>query len=199
MGHFWQPGMARVIGEFGPDVMHVHLARAAHLAGPIGRRMGVPVVAKLHNYANLKYYRSVDGFIGTTADQRRYLEKNGIGGDRVTVIPNFSRMPVIAQLRPQPVARSVRPLTFITCGRLHEVKGYDILLKAVRLLHDDGHRVQLVIGGDGPEKESLQKLTAELALTEDVEFAGWVDETQHFSIAVISMSCRPDRSHSGSR
>jgi glycosyltransferase involved in cell wall biosynthesis len=172
--------MQRAIGEFGPDVLHVHLARAAHLAAPIGRRMGVPVIAKLHNYANLKYYRQVDAFIGTTEDQRAYLAKNGIAGERVTVIPNFSRMPVIDSLRPQPVAKAVRPVQFITCGRLHTVKGFDILFKALRQLHDLGHRAQLIIGGSGPEKDSLLKLRDELRLQEDVEFAGWIDDTQRF-------------------
>jgi len=173
-------GLQRTIGEFGPDVMHVHLARAAHLAAPIGRRMGVPVIAKLHNYANLKYYRKVDAFIGTTEDQRSYLTRNGIPDERVTVIPNFSRMPAIEALRPQPVAKAARPVQFITCGRLHTVKGFDILLRALRQLHDSGHRAQLIIGGSGPEHDALVKLRDELGLAEDVEFAGWVDDTQRF-------------------
>lgn len=172
--------MQRAIGEFGPDVMHVHLARAAHLAAPIGRRMGVPVVAKLHNYANLKYYRHVDAFIGTTEDQRAYLANHGIAGDRATVIPNFSRMPAIETLRRQPVSKAVRPVQFITCGRLHTVKGFDVLLRALRQLHDDGHRAQLIVGGSGPEQHALLKLRDELQLQEDVEFAGWIDDTQRF-------------------
>lgn len=172
--------MQRVIGEFGPDVIHAHLARGAHLAGPIARRMGVPIVAKLHNYAKLKYYRHIDGFIGTTEDQREYLAKNGITGDRVTVIPNFSRMPPIATSRFQPAANAARPVRFITCGRLHTVKGFDILLKALRELHDDGHRAQLIVGGAGPELTALTKLRDELDLQEDVEFTGWIDDTQRF-------------------
>jgi len=172
--------MQKVIGEFGPDVMHVHLARAAHLAGPIGRRMGVPVIAKLHNYANLKYYRQVDAFIGTTEDQRGYLAKHGITGSRVTVIPNFSRMPVIEALRTQPVAKAARPIRFITCGRLHTVKGFDILLKALKQLHLEGQCAQLIIGGSGPERDALLKLRDELGLQDDVEFAGWIDDTQRF-------------------
>ncbi|QDT55121.1 Alpha-D-kanosaminyltransferase [Caulifigura coniformis] len=172
--------MQNAIGEFGPDVMHVHLARAAHLAGPIGRRMGVPVIAKLHNYANLKYYRQVDAFIGTTEDQRGYLAKNGIDGPRATVIPNFSRMPVIETLRAQPVAKAARPVKFITCGRLHTVKGFDILLKALKQLHLEGQCAQLIVGGSGPEHESLLKLRDELGLHDDVEFAGWIDDTSRF-------------------
>ncbi len=172
--------MQRAIGGFGPDILHVHLARAAHLAGPIGRRMGVPVVAKLHNYASLKYYRRVDAFIGTTEDQRAYLAQHGVTGDRVTVIPNFSRMPAIESLRPQPVAKAVRPVQFITCGRLHEVKGFDILLRSLRALHDEGTRAQLIIGGSGPQESALRKLCNDLRLDDDVEFAGWIDDTQRF-------------------
>ena len=83
-------------------------------------------------------------------------------------------MPVIDPLRPQPVARAARPVQFVTCGRLHTVKGFDILLKALRQLHDLGHRAQLIIGGGGPAKDSLLKLRDELRLQDDVEFAGWI-------------------------
>jgi glycosyltransferase involved in cell wall biosynthesis len=160
---------------FGPDVVHVHLARGAHLGGIAAKRLRIPVVAKMHNYAKLKYYRHVDGFIGTTEDQGRYLRNNGIAERRIAVIPNFSRMPVIESLRPT-VSMTERPIWFVTIGRLHEVKGYDILLQAMKRLVERGLPVRLTIGGDGPDRTKLAELRDALGLQQHVELAGWVDD-----------------------
>lgn len=62
---------------------------------------------------------------------------------------------------------------FLFFGRLVEEKGADILLKAMK--HAPNTRLMLV--GDGPQFDSLQKLSQELNL-KNVEFAGpkWGDE-----------------------
>lgn len=167
--------LRRAIGRFGPDVIHTHLARGAWLGGQAGRSLGVPVVAKLHNYAKLKYYRFVDGFIATTSDQGRYLDSHGIASDRFAVVPNFSRMPEIEAIRTKPAVSSQR-VRFVTCGRLHEVKGFDLLLAALAELRASGVDSELVIGGDGPERQALLQRRDELGLQDCVQFAGWVDD-----------------------
>lgn len=62
---------------------------------------------------------------------------------------------------------------FLFFGRLVEEKGVDILLKAMK----DAPGARLVLVGDGPQFDSLQKLSQELSL-KNVEFAGpkWGDE-----------------------
>lgn len=59
-------------------------------------------------------------------------------------------------------------------GRLHEDKGVDVLLKAWRRLQDKGITMPLSICGDGPERESLQRLKLGLNL-QLVEFLGRKD------------------------
>jgi glycosyltransferase involved in cell wall biosynthesis len=53
-------------------------------------------------------------------------------------------------------------------GRLSHEKGFDILLKAISLLHEEGYTVKCDIYGDGPEKESLGRLADELGIARNI-------------------------------
>jgi glycosyltransferase involved in cell wall biosynthesis len=65
-------------------------------------------------------------------------------------------------------------------GRLVEVKAYDRLVRAMRGVRDRTHgavaraALHLVIAGDGPERERLAALAAELQLSDVVHLPGWV-------------------------
>lgn len=60
----------------------------------------------------------------------------------------------------------------VSSGRLAQEKNWDILVKAVKKVHQKHPDVRLVLVGDGPEKEALQDLAAELGIAERVTFAG---------------------------
>ena len=51
-------------------------------------------------------------------------------------------------------------------------KGFDILLKAFSIVYKEKPEVKLILGGDGPERENLQKLAKILNIEEAVTFAG---------------------------
>ena len=59
-----------------------------------------------------------------------------------------------------------------TAGRLVNVKGYDLLIKAFSL-SDVNLTHKLVISGDGPEKENLNTLVQKLKLSNKVVFTGF--------------------------
>jgi len=66
-------------------------------------------------------------------------------------------------------------LRILSVGRLqkgHELKGYDVLLKAVARTKDLGVQVHLSIVGDGDDRERLQNLMCALRLSGDVTFYG---------------------------
>jgi glycosyltransferase involved in cell wall biosynthesis len=59
-------------------------------------------------------------------------------------------------------------ITFV--GRLIAVKGVDLLIKAVK---DIKHKINVLIVGDGPERENLENMIKNLGLNRKVIFAGW--------------------------
>jgi len=64
----------------------------------------------------------------------------------------------------------------LTVGRLHPIKGYDVLLEACHLLKMDGVDFQLEMVGDGPMRSRLEAQTKQLGLTDCVRFAGAVGQ-----------------------
>ncbi len=168
--------MRKAIERFEPDIVHAHLARGAYMAGKICKKNKIPLVVKTHNYVDLKYYKNVDVFITTTKDQQQYLFREGIPPEKTKVIPNFSRLPAV-----KAVSHHVnKPLVIASCGRMVEKKGFHILLKAFSKVIESGPQVSLRLGGDGKEKNDLQRLSEDLGINDHVEFCGWVDSISDF-------------------
>lgn len=65
-----------------------------------------------------------------------------------------------------------KPL-FISVGRLEEQKGFDILLKAVKKLKDEGLRFKLLILGEGSERKNLENYIEENNLKDIVNLCGF--------------------------
>lgn len=163
--------------DFRPVVVHAHLARGAYMAGKICRELGTPLIVKTHNYVDLKYYRYVDCFIPTTIDQQTYLVKQGIDAAKIRVIPNFSSITPVNKVD---TARNDNPCIF-SFGRFVKKKGFDVLLLAVKRLIETGRKINLYIGGDGPESNNLRMLCSQLGLEDFVTFTGWVDDIREFA------------------
>lgn len=171
----WDPFVRRAVlhqvQRFSPQVMQAHLARGAYIGGQVCSALELPLTVKTHNLVNLKYYRRVNHFIATTAAQKAYLEAHGIAAANISVIPNFSALPSVAEA-PAPHT----PLRFCSYGRMVKKKGFDILLRAFRAFLDSGHTASLSLGGDGEERAALEALSRSLGLAATVRFIGWVNE-----------------------
>jgi glycosyltransferase involved in cell wall biosynthesis len=63
-------------------------------------------------------------------------------------------------------------LRIISVGRLNPIKGFDLLIEAVKGLED----IKLVLVGDGPEKENLERLAIELQV--DLELTGRLSQEE---------------------
>jgi glycosyltransferase involved in cell wall biosynthesis len=81
----------------------------------------------------------------------------------------------LAHFRYQPDGRP--PARIVAVGRLAKHKGFDYLLRAIRLLRDRGRAVELVLVGDGGEQKNLSALATELGIADAVRFAGWLKFT----------------------
>lgn len=162
----------RLLKDFAPQLVHAHLARAAHLGGMAARRLGIPLLVKTHTRVNFKYYRGVDFFVTTTPDQRTHLLECGVKPERIAIIPNFSALPA-GTVRDAPHAPTPH---IVGIGRLVPKKGFDVLLRALRELRNEGCAFSAAIGGDGPERARLERLCQRLELGDRVSFSGWIDD-----------------------
>jgi glycosyltransferase involved in cell wall biosynthesis len=62
----------------------------------------------------------------------------------------------------------------ITAGRLSNEKGYDILIRSVHYLIQNGEEVFLTIVGEGPLENDLKQMTAALGIDSNVKFEGFL-------------------------
>jgi len=95
----------------------------------------------------------------------------GLPADGVTPIPN--RLPPLAlerQVRAVDLAQG-GPLVVGTLSRLVAHKALDDLVSAVGRIDN----TRLILGGDGPERQRLETLAADLGIADRVEFLGWVE------------------------
>jgi glycosyltransferase involved in cell wall biosynthesis len=175
----------RAVRALRPDVLHVSSdnpwsAPYGLLAGLISR---CPTVAVLHGPAPAwrrrqrwlvrRVIRHLDALVSVSDASARAIELSlGLPRGRVRTIYNavdlgaHHRANVGSSSATGPSGPVVGAV-----GRLSHEKGLDVLLRAMARL--PGTRA--VVGGDGPERESLERLARELGITSLVTFAGWVE------------------------
>ncbi len=66
----------------------------------------------------------------------------------------------------------------LAVGRLVRIKGFDVLLRASRILLDEGYKHSVVILGDGPERTKLERSRSELKLDEVVALKGYASPNE---------------------
>lgn len=177
-----------ILKHFHPDILHVHLNRAAILGGWAASSIGIPWVGTFHNYYAIKNYESAAAIFAISEDVRRHAIEQGFSSKRVHVIPNFSRILPVDSL-PSP---NNTPIQILSYGRFVHKKGFDVLLKSFRALLDSGLDATLVLGGDGPDFEMLKTLSKDLDLSKQVIFKKWIDDIQAALIAA-DLSVIPSR------
>jgi glycosyltransferase involved in cell wall biosynthesis len=100
---------------------------------------------------------------------RAEYERHGVVSDRLHRIPLFAPAPSrVAPRRDRPATPHV-----LFMGRMTNLKGGDLLIRAAALLARRDHPVALTLAGDGPVRPRWQTLAASLGVT--ARFTGWLD------------------------
>jgi glycosyltransferase involved in cell wall biosynthesis len=89
-------------------------------------------------------------------------------------------------------AADATDLVFV--GELRAIKGIDVLLEAIALLHQQGRRVSATIVGSGPDEKTLRAGVEARGLARDVHFLPAMPARQAFSLG--RMIIVPSRSES---
>lgn len=117
------------------------------------------------------YRNKIDAFITLTEFSKSIFIKGGIPPNKVFVKPNFITLDNNIIIKPS----DRKDIVFV--GRVSEEKGVDLLLKAWEQIkaYDNNN---LIIIGDGPEKEKLEKQYN----LQNVKWLGWQDRNNVLKI-----------------
>ena len=183
-------GVAREIERTrGPiDVVHAHVTHpAGFVAEQLARWLDVPLVVteQMSPFPFDDMYdgngrprpdvmSAIEAATRVTAVSRahaRSIEK--FTDRRIDVFSNF-----IDETRFAPgVRKQSSPYEFLSVGHLCEQKGFDVLLRALRLVLDRGLAARLTIVGKGHLEKPLKALAAELRLDDHVVWLGAPDRS----------------------
>lgn len=98
-----------------------------------------------------------------------------LSAEKVSVIRNVvSREEILQKAEMVPPVR-YDELTVVSAGRLTEQKNYQLAVHAAGILRDRGLLCRMVILGDGPQREALQRLIAERNLQDRVILHGFAE------------------------
>jgi len=159
----------QAIAAYRPNVVLTWMNRATALC-PKGDFVHV---ARLGGYYDLKYYRHCDYLVCNTRDIVEYVVARGWPRARAFHLPNFA-----AQERALPMPRAAfatpedGPLA-LALGRLHENKGFDVLLDALAQVPG----LYLWLAGDGPLRGKLERRANDLGVASRLRFLGWRTDT----------------------
>ncbi len=198
--------LARAIRDV--DVVHAHLFDAAFVSTVAGAIARKPVVITRHEGPALVRRAAGGGFnrnlyylldrlvlvraaavIAPSTAVREEVVALGAGRSRVHKIllgADMQRLGAADRARAEALRREFAArsrFVGLTVGRLSWEKSIDVVLhawKKVLTEHDDA---VLLIAGDGPERDKLERLARDLGIARAVSFVGWRADVPELMIA----------------
>ena len=162
--------------HFGPSGVVGARLQAAHVLGgklvttfygydvtSFVRKKGVGVYRRLFSRGDL--------FLALSEVMKERLHELGCLRDRIVI----HHLGVQLDRFPHTTHQSdeAEPLRLISVARLAEKKGLEYAIRAVARLEAAGKKVRLDIVGNGPRRESLNRLIRDLSIEESVHLLGW--------------------------
>ncbi|MBA3505675.1 MAG: glycosyltransferase family 4 protein [Betaproteobacteria bacterium] len=175
-----------LIAKHDIDVIHANLSNAHALAALVSAVTGRACLATIHGRAisllDLEAHRLTENAHMTVVCQAAYYQALALGVDpqRLHHIANGVDIGERA-IEPSASLHNILGLPKATTvvgyiGRLAPEKGPDLFLRMARLLATDPRDVHFVLIGDGPMRQTLEKMAGELAITNRVHFTGVRDD-----------------------
>lgn len=183
------PRMLEVCRQYKVDVWHGHDYKTNALGLVLKRFHPMRLITTLHGWVHhtgrtplyylidrltLRHYEKV---ICVSDDLVKACRKAGVPSSRTELLENGIDLGDYLRKRTPSEAREklgyANRFTIGAAGRLSPEKGFDLLIKATDQLIKNGHDVQLLIAGEGVEKENLAKLIAETGQQERIQLLGY--------------------------
>ncbi|WP_313807370.1 glycosyltransferase [Sphingobium sp.] len=194
--------LKREIAAWGATHIWTSLSRATILGLILGPKLGLPVISWQHAAYLKPWNRRLMRLLQRRAllwvgDSRSVTaltaERLGVPESRLKCWPIFAADPALPQAKPWQPGESLR---IGSLGRLHPVKGYDVLIGALARLKADGFippaPLDIRIAGDGAEGPRLKEFAQQAGL-DSLSFTGFEPQADQF-LSRLHLYVQPSRS-----
>ena len=189
------------IRKFKPDIIHSHTPFAVGLEAVIcSKLLKIPLVGTHHTFydhylkyvkldykwgknfswkCTVGYYNQCDLVLSPTQSLADALTKQGLKKP-VVILQNsidmnlFKPVPDLNFKKRLKQRYGIKGASLIFEGRLGYEKSIDQVIKALCLMLKKMPDLKLMLAGDGPEKNNLEKLAAELKIKDNIIFTGCI-------------------------
>ena len=195
-------GIAAVIAEIRPHIVHTHLWSADAAAGLASRLARVPVLVstvhgayhvplgvrgagrirrEVQSFVYRLVYRWFDAIVAVSSYVRDDLiRRRGVRvpADRIHVVHNAIAVPCADRASPPSpdTVRAGRPGLIVNVANFFPGKGHDCLLRAIPAVLAEFPEARCVLVGDGPERPAMEALADRLGIAPRVTFEGRIPD-----------------------
>ncbi|WP_261857280.1 glycosyltransferase [Photobacterium sanguinicancri] len=189
-----------IIKKFKPDVVHAHMVHAnlfcrfVRLLCPIKRLVCTAHSNNEGGAARMFLYR-ITNFLGdyftnvSDAAVTAFINIKAANKKQIFCVPNgidtdkFQFSPLKRNDIRKEFGLSNEQKVIVAVGRIVREKGYDILLKAIKLALDKNEKLHLLIVGDGPLRSEMENFVASHGISQHVTFCGIRNDVSGFMSA----------------
>jgi len=205
--------LEKLVRETEPDIILGFTPYALYPLNRIGKKLRIPAAVKLFgvmyldrfDFPKIKYlWKSFEQLISLKFPVDHYivlndgtrgkmaLERLGVPAEKISFLPNgmdteWADMEVDRTAVRKKLGLPLDKTIIITYSRLVKSKRIELLLRAIKKL-DGGtsEKVHVVVGGDGPEREFLEREAGRLGISHLVSFIGVI---QHEEVVYVLKAC----------
>lgn len=179
--------LGKIISDFSPDIIHTRLSSAARIGGFWGKKSRVPVIQTVDKYPKAHYHKNADYLLTCSESVKAHMIKLGYPAQKITTV--FNPIDSLRYVYDKEASEKTRKkLGFqpnekiiLGAGNFVDMKGFDNLIKAYKLLLDNSQRdFKLLLLGEGEEKDKLCELTRSLKIEKNVIMPGFVQDIRPY-------------------
>jgi len=186
------------IKEINPDIVHVHGTHYpySYISGAIPEKYSVLLTVHgimaieykfnerfnylggFFNYLFEKYaFSRVKNIIACSQIMKENISK--LSKAEIYVIPNgIDLSHICGEIK---LLKSIKSPSIFYIGLLENIKGVDILIKAMKIIKKEIPDIHLYIAGEGSQKGNLIKLVKKLDLDKNIDFLGYISGEKKYS------------------
>ncbi|MBT2661577.1 glycosyltransferase family 4 protein [Bacillus sp. ISL-45] len=140
------------------------------------------IKGKIFTTINMTVIKKIDHFFAVSERFKQMLVGFGLPAEKITTVYNGISFDEQLECKLSREELQLKEDDFVICmvARLHPIKGHTVVFEALKKVLAAKQNVKLLLIGDGPERDDLEREVRDKGLTENVRFLGFQQDVHSY-------------------